>query len=115
MLLLWCLIEKFVLKFGFEKGVFLTKFHFYIKRSMEITGKGLLYLYQQASSLIGYQINHRTNMYLPCKPNSRYESDYECICIVINDKKNSVPLNILSSVYNALSQVYCIEPEGRIQ
>ena len=33
-MLLWCLIEKIVLKFGFEKGVFLTKIHFYIKRSI---------------------------------------------------------------------------------
>ena len=42
-MLLWCLIENFVLKFGFEKGVFLIKFDFNIKRSMEISGKGLLY------------------------------------------------------------------------
>ena len=64
-MLLWCLIEKFVFKFGFEKGVFLTNFHFYIKRSMEISGKGLLYFYQQASSLIGNQTKYRTNMCLP--------------------------------------------------
>ena len=64
-MLLWCLIEKIVLKFGFEKGAFLTKFHFYIKRSMEISGKGLLYFYQQASSLIGNQTQYRTNMCLP--------------------------------------------------
>ena len=43
MMLLWCLTEKIVLKFGFEKGYFLTKFHFYIKRSLEISGKGLLH------------------------------------------------------------------------
>ena len=65
MMLLWCLIEKFVLKFGSEKGVFLAKFNFYIKCSIEISGKGLLYFYQQASSLIGNQTNHRTNMCLP--------------------------------------------------
>ena len=29
-----------VFKFGFDKGVFLTKFNFYIKRSMDISGKG---------------------------------------------------------------------------
>ena len=63
MMLLWCLIEKFVLKFGFEKGVFLTKFHFYIKLSIEISGKGWLHFYQQASSLIGKQTNHSTNMF----------------------------------------------------
>ena len=28
MMVLWCLIEKVVFKFGFEKGVSLTKFHF---------------------------------------------------------------------------------------
>ena len=64
MMLLWCLIGKFVLKFGFEKRVFLTKIYFYIKRSMEISGKGLLHFYQQASSLIGNHTNHRTNMFL---------------------------------------------------
>ena len=95
---MWCLIGKFVLKFGFEKGVFLTKFHFYIMRTMEISGKGFLQFYQQASSLIGNQTNHRTNMFLPYYSNSCYESDYECICIVINGKIRSVPLNILSSV-----------------
>ena len=52
-MLVWSLIEKFVLKFGFEKRGILTKIHFYIKRSMEISGKGLLHFYQQASSLIG--------------------------------------------------------------
>ena len=65
---------------------------------MEISGKGLLYFYQQALPLIGNQTYHRTNMCLPYQPNSRYESDYECICIVINGKKHSVPLNIMSSV-----------------
>ena len=42
-----------------------NKINFYIKRFMEITRKGLLNFYQQASSLIGKQTNHRTNMYLP--------------------------------------------------
>ena len=65
---------------------------------MEITGKELLYFYQQASSLIGNQTNHRKKMYLHYYTNSRNESDYECICIVINGKTLSVPLNILSSV-----------------
>ena len=74
----------------------------YIKRSMEISGKGFLHFYQQALSLIGNQTNHRTNMFLPYYSNSCYESDYECICIVINGKICSVPLNILSSVYPAV-------------
>ena len=38
-------------------------------------------------------------MFLPYKSNSCYESDYECICIVINGKTRSVPLNNLRSVY----------------
>ena len=66
---------------------------------MEISGKGLLYFYQQASSLIGNQTNHRTTLFLPHKSNSSYESDYACIHIVTNGKIRSVPLNILSSVY----------------
>ena len=45
---LWCLIETVDLK----KWVSLTKFHFYIKRSMEISGKGLLYFHQESSSFI---------------------------------------------------------------
>ena len=52
MMVLWCLIEKVVTKFGFEKGVSLTKFPFYIKRSMEISGKGLLHFHQESSSFI---------------------------------------------------------------
>ena len=100
MILLWCLNEKFVLKFGFEKGGIFNKNLFYIKRSMEISGNGLLHFYQQASSLIGNQTNHRTNMFLPYLSNSRHESDYVCICIVINGKMRSVPLNILSSVFD---------------
>ena len=67
---------------------------------MEIYGKGLLHFYQQASSLTGNQTNHGANIFLPYKSNSRYESDYACICIVINGKMRSVPLNILSSVVN---------------
>ena len=60
MMVLWCLIEKNVFKFGFEKrGIF------YIKRSMEISGKGLLHFYQETSSVIGNQTNHRTNRVLP--------------------------------------------------
>ena len=101
MTVLWCLIEKINLKFGFEKEVFffLSKFHFYIKRTMEISGKGLLHFDQETLSLIGNQTYHRTDMFSPYQPNSCYESDYECSCIMINGKTCSVPLNILSSVY----------------
>ena len=66
---------------------------------MDISGKGLLHFYQQASSLIGNQTNHRTNMCLPYYSNSRNESDYACIVFLINDKIRCVPLNILSSVH----------------
>ena len=65
---------------------------------MEISGKGLPHLYQQASSLIGNQTNHTRNIFLPYLSNSRYEAHYKCICIVIDGKIRSVPLNILSSV-----------------
>ena len=65
MMLLWCWIEKFVSKFGFEKRGIVNKIHFYIKRSMESSGKEPRHFYQQASSLIGYQTNHGTNMILP--------------------------------------------------
>ena len=67
---------------------------------MEISGKGLLHFDQETSSLIGNQTYHRTNMFSPYQPNSCYESDYECICIMVNGKTCSVPLNILSSVYD---------------
>ena len=64
---------------------------------MEINGKGLLHFDQETSSFIGYQTNHRTNMFSAYQPNSNYETDYECICIMISGKTCSVPLNILSS------------------
>ena len=80
------LINIFVLKFDFEKGVFLTKIHYY----MEMSGKGLLNSYQQASSLMGHQTNHRINMFLSYKTNSHHESDYKCIYIVIKGKTSSV-------------------------
>ena len=71
------------------------------KSSMEISGKGLLHFDQETSSLIGNQTYHRTNMFSPYQHNSKtcYESEYECICIMINGKTCSVPLNILSSVF----------------
>ena len=40
MIVLWCLIEKMSLYLVLKTGVFLTKFHFYIKGSMDISGKG---------------------------------------------------------------------------
>ena len=66
---------------------------------MEIPGKGLQHFHHQASFLIGNQTKHRANNYLPYLSNSRFESDHECICIVINGKIRSIPLNIFSSVY----------------
>ena len=74
---------------------------------MEISGKGLPHFDQETSSLIGNQTYHRTNMFSPYQPNSCYEADYECICIMINGKICSVPLNILSSVlcFNMLCQL----------
>ena len=93
------MIEKIVLKFGFVKRVFLTKFNFYIKQSMEISGKCLLHFDQETLSLIGNQTYNRTNMISPYQPNSCYESDFECSCIMINGETCIVPLNILSSVF----------------
>ena len=104
-IVLWCLIEKNVFKFGVEKMGILTKFHFYIKCSMEISGKGLLHFDQETSSLIGNQTYHRTNMFSPYQPNSCYELDYECICIMIYGKTRSVPLNILNSVYRVYKSI----------
>ena len=66
---------------------------------MEISGKGLLYFDQESSSLIGKPNLSQGKHVLPYQPNSCYESDYECICIMIKDKTCIVPLNILSSVY----------------
>ena len=48
-------------------------------------------------------------MCLPYLSNSCYESDYECICIVINGKTGSVPLNNLSSVILLyISVCFCV-------
>ena len=99
MMVLWYFLQKMSLNFVLKKGVFLTKFHFYtIKHSIKISGKGLLHFYQETSSLIHSQTNHRANMFSPYWSNSCYEWDFVCICIVINGKTCSVPLNILSSV-----------------
>ena len=70
---------------------------------MEISGKGLLHFDHETSSLISNQTDHRTNVISPYQPNSCYESDYECFCIMINDKTCSVPLNILSSVLSKVN------------
>ena len=51
-----------------KKGVFLTSFHFYIKQSLEISGKGLLHFHQETASLIGNKTNHRTNMFFLFNP-----------------------------------------------
>ena len=52
MMVLWCLIENVFFNLVLKKGVSLTKFHFYIKRSMEISGKGLLHFHQESSFLV---------------------------------------------------------------
>ena len=62
MILLWSLVKTFVLNMVLKKSIF-NKIPFYIKRSTEISGVGL-HFYQQASSLIGYQTNQRTNPFL---------------------------------------------------
>ena len=99
MTVFWRLIEKIALKFGFEKRGIFNKIPFLHKAFHGDFWKGLLHFDQEASSLIGNQTYHRTNMFSPYQPNSYYESDYECICIMVNGKTCSVPLNILSSVF----------------
>ena len=56
---------KLSLNLVLKKGYF-DKIPFYIKRSMEISGKGLLHFYQETSSLIDNQTNHGTNMLSSC-------------------------------------------------
>ena len=101
-MLLCCFIKVIDLNVGFEKRVFFNKIPFLHKTFHNISGKILLLFHQQASSLYGRQTYHRTNSFLPYKYSSCYESDYECICIAINGKTSSVPLNILSNVFLTL-------------
>ena len=54
--------------FGFEKRGIFNKTLFYIERSMENSGKGLLHFYKQTSPLMGNQTNHRTNMFCLINP-----------------------------------------------
>ena len=98
MTVLWCLIEKIALKFGFEKRGIFNKIPFLHKAFHGDFWKRFTSFDQETLSLICNQTNHRKNMFLPYQPNSCYESDYECSCIMINGKTCSVPLNILSSV-----------------
>ena len=49
----WCWIEKMSLNVVLKKRGIFNRIQFYIKRSMDISGKGLLHLYQETSSLIG--------------------------------------------------------------
>ena len=104
-MLSWRLIEKIVLKFGFEVKGIINKYHFYIKRSMEISGNRLLHFYQQASSLIGNQTNQMITCF--CLIN---ESDYESICDVINGKNHSVPLNIFEQCILPILGSACFSP-----
>ena len=95
-MILWCFVELFVLKFDFEKW----DIFFYIIQFLRIfLLRGLLHNnYQQASSLMGHQTNHSTSMFLSYKTNL----SLEYICIVINGKILSFPLNMLSSVHVCL-------------
>ena len=70
---------------------------------MEIPEKGLFHFYQQSSSLIGNQTNHMTNMFCQVLLIQLYESDSECICIVIYGKIRNVLINILA-VYLGLCE-----------
>ena len=67
---------------------------------------------------MGHKTYHMTNICLSYKYSSRYESDYECIYIVINDKTRSAPLNILISVFwrppILVFQEYWVSTESRI-
>ena len=58
-----CLVVNTVFKISFKKGIFFSKFPFYIRRSVEISGMGVLH-FQETPSLIGNQTNHRANMLL---------------------------------------------------
>ena len=66
------------LKFGFEKRGIFNKIPFLHK---------------------AFHGDFWKRLHFDIQPNSCYESDYECICIMINGKTYSVPLNILSSVF----------------
>ena len=92
-MVLWCLIEKVVFKFGFEKRGIFKKISFLHKAFHGDFWKRLLHFHQESSSFISNLTNHRTNMCLPGKSNSCFESDDECIGIVINGKTRSVPSN----------------------
>ena len=94
--MLWCLIDKIIFNFGFEKGVFLTKFHSYMKGSMDNSGTGLLHFIKKHN--VDRKPNYSQDKHdFALLIHFRFESDYECICFVINDKTRSVPLTILSS------------------
>ena len=92
--LLLCLIKIFDLKFGFVKWYFI-QFHFYTKRSTD-NSRGIITTF--VSTLMGHQINHMTNIFLSYKTKSCHESDYECICIVINGNTRRFGSSLLSSV-----------------
>ena len=69
MILLWPLIENFVLKFGCEKIGILNKIQVLHKALHGDYWKRIAFIfYQQASSLICNQTNHRTNICLPYTP-----------------------------------------------
>ena len=104
MIVLWSLIEKNVFKIRFEKRGILTKIPFLHKAFHGRFWKGMTLFFQEASPLIGNQTCHKTNMFSPHWSNSCFESDYESVCIMVNGKTSSVPLNLLSSV--VLNRIY---------
>ena len=63
MIVLWCLIEKNVFKFGFEKRGILNKIPFLHKAFHGYFWKGMTSFYHETSSLICNQTFHRTNIF----------------------------------------------------
>ena len=113
----WCCcgvwLKISIFKFGLEKGVFLAKFHFYIKSSMGISGKGVLHFHQETPSLIGYQTNRRTNMFCLINPTlamSRAMSAF----VLWSMPKLAVFLEIFWAVYDVTSWSACNKRSFRV-
>ena len=68
MIVLWCLIGKNVFKFGFEKRVFFNKIPFLQKAFHVHLWKGMTSFLSRNLSLIGNQLDHRTNMFCLIDP-----------------------------------------------
>ena len=104
MILLWCLIVKIVLKFGFEKRVF-NKISFLQKEFHEDFWNGIASFLSTIIIFVGLPKSSQNKHVLPYYSNFPYLSVYESICIVTKGKTRSVPLNILSSVNSVTPQV----------